>query len=135
MVDDLRRRGLSVKDVDRVHAAFQQLGGTIQKWPTPLMVIEALPKRVTPETHRVNHHPRRTIDMDEITPQLRAAIGHKKKRNSVLLPGESYADYRRAYEQSGKTRAKFDELRLNSVAETVDPEADAERAAIMAEGA
>ena len=133
MVDDLRRRGLSVKDVDRVHAAFQLLGGTVQKWPTPLMVVEALPKLVTPETHRVGHHPRRTSDMDEITPQLRAAIGHKKKRNSVMLPGEGLGDYLRAYHQSGLTRAKFDELRLNPPDET-DPEAEAERAAIQAEG-
>lgn len=137
MVDDLRNRGLSVKDVDRVHAAFQALGCTVQKWPTPLMVIEALPKRVTPNNYRIGHHPRRTINMDDVTPKLRAAIGHKKKRNSVMLPGDGLGDYLRAYQQSGLTRTQFDAKRLNLPVDVGDveeaAEAAAERAAIQKE--
>lgn len=135
MVDDLRRRGLGNADVDRVLEAFALLGGKIQKWPTPLMVIESLPKRVTPESHRVSHYPRQTMDMDEIIPMIRNAIREKGKKISVILPGESFADYHRAYEQSGLTRPQFDQRRLSQSAKIVDPEADAERQAIQAEGA
>jgi hypothetical protein len=123
MVEDLMRRGLLSVDVDRVHAAFQQLGGAIQKWPTPLMIIEALPKRVTPESRRIDHlRAARNSNMDNITPQLRAAIGHKNKRNSVMLPGEGLGDYLKAYYESGLTRAKFDQLRLNPPETKYDPE-------------
>ena len=140
MVDDLRNRGLSVKDVDRVHAAFQTLRLTGQKWPTPLMVIEALPKRIIQETHRVghrSHHNINNINMDEITPQLRAVIGHKKKRNSVMLPGEGLGDYLRAYYQSGLTRTQFYAKRFNlpvdeDISEDI-AESIAERAAIQGE--
>ena len=62
-----------------------------QGWPPTLAEFRALclPERI-PAAHREYIQlpkPKRAPEkMDEITPQLRAAIGHKKKRNSVLLP-------------------------------------------------
>lgn len=117
--------------------AQKKLQSGEQDWPPTLAEFRALclPERV-PAAHRdyiqlprPKHAPEK---MDEITPQLRAAVGHNGKRNSVMLPGEGYADYRRAYEQSGMTREQFDAQRLNLPVET-DQEAEAERAAIMAE--
>lgn len=118
--------------------AHKKLSPGESDWPPTLSEFRALclPERI-PAAHRDYvqlPRPKRAPEkMDEITPQLRAAVGHKGKRNSVMLSGESYADYRRAYEQSGMTREQFDAQRLNLPVET-DPEAEAERAAIMSEG-
>lgn len=45
MEEDLRTRGLTDADADRVAEAFQVLGPTLQRWPTTPMVLGALPKR------------------------------------------------------------------------------------------
>ena len=45
MTEDLRRRGLSDADADRIREAFATLGPHLQKWPTSRMVIDALPSR------------------------------------------------------------------------------------------
>ena len=43
MIEDLRRRGLSDADADRIREAFATLGPHLQKWPTSRMVIESMP--------------------------------------------------------------------------------------------
>lgn len=120
--------------------AKKKLNPGEQDWPPTLAEFRALclPEPI-PAAHRDYVQlpsPKRAPEkMDEITPQLHAAITHKKKRNSVMLPGEGLGDYLRAYQQSGLTRAKFDAMRLNLPADADDAEAAAERTAIQAEGA
>jgi hypothetical protein len=134
MVDDLCRRGLNDSDTHRVGMAFSNLGIAIQKWPTPLMVIEALPKRTTPQSHWLGYKPKRTKNADEISHQLKSALRTQGKKLSVMLPGEGLGDYLRAVSQSGLSRKEFDRQRLEYNARIPDEEANIERAAIQAEG-
>lgn len=134
MVDDLIRRGMTENDIHRVQTAFQNLGPSIQKWPTPMSIIEALPKRVTPGSRRAGLSGPAGCYVGKIMPRLGDAISHKRKRNSVMLPGEGLGDYLKSYNQSGLTRVEFDEQRLNySSADNFDQEAADERVAIQSE--
>lgn len=45
MLEDSKRRGLTDDDADRVQRAFWRMGPTIQRFPTPKMLFEALPSR------------------------------------------------------------------------------------------
>ena len=55
-------------------------------------------------------------------------------KRTVFLPGESYQDYLDALGKSGKSRADFDAERLERNGySNATSEADAERAAIVAE--
>jgi hypothetical protein len=134
MIEDLQRRGLSDQDAGRVSEAFNILGGKIQKWPTPLMVIEALPKRVVLKFPWLEQKIKRTKEADEIESMLHAALRKGGKKISVMLPGEGLGDYLKAYERSGLGRQEFDRQRLERNAKAIDPEAEAERAAITSEG-
>ena len=132
MIEDLHRRGLTDVDAMRVQAAFEELGNKINRWPTSFKVIEALPKRAPQKN--ITRQSRQTRDLDEVLLALHHAIEHKGKYRSVMLPGEGYGDYRKAYEKSNLTMQQFNDMRLNlSQKKRDDDEARAERAAIQGE--
>jgi len=76
MREDLMRHGLTEDDRDRVQKAFWDLGPKIQRFPTPQMIITALPPREG-YYRGIEHQPRRNPE------QAATAFAKMRKRLGI----------------------------------------------------
>ena len=106
MADDLRRRGLTDDDSDRVKEAFRLLGPQTQRWPTSRMVMECLPSKAATRLL-----PAPKPDPKFVSAQL-STIKKSHALRSVFRPNESYLQYAITRDSSGLSAAVFEAQRL-----------------------
>lgn len=116
MTEDLRRRGLSDADADRIREAFAILGPHLQKWPTSRMVIDALPSKRIARNDRMLVAP---TPLDDYCDEYLRSHPGAKKRDACI----AYLRDRQLLKH------------LPASVSIDDDEARAEREAIQGEGA
>lgn len=107
MTDDLKQRGLTDADAERVTQAFIVLGPQTQRWPTARMVLECLPPRQ--ETKLLPAPLTKPEVADFHIRNMRETL---QSVRSVFRPGESFKDYQDAMHKSGLSQKDFEAKRL-----------------------
>lgn len=88
--DVLKRQSLTdpVKDRDRIGYAFQKLMDTCYQWPSPRMLIDALPPEPRPYFHKLTAREMTPEELQVEKDRCQAIVARERDRLAQLTKGQ-----------------------------------------------